>query len=104
MVEDFIYLKKYSDMIFDTISQKVKDNTKFPLVKLGEFTYSNIKENGTEIMTTGATHNNNSMFFIVAFKHGLLDNLNVNKKAFNREIDYVADYLIEYIRNNYKHK
>ena len=99
----FTKLKLLSDYIFHYISNKVKKETKLPLVKTCEFIFFYDKDLKKENMRVDCTHNNYNISFIVAYEQETICDVDKHKKEFIKELKYVANFLVCYISNGYKH-
>jgi hypothetical protein len=99
----FVKLRTLSDHIFSLISSRVKKNTGYPLIKIGDFRYSYVENEKGEVLRIDSTHNGHKISFIVTYESDILLSVEKHKTEYLKEINYVSDFLISYIKNGYIH-
>jgi len=97
-------LKLYSDHIFSYISNRVKKETGTALVKSKDYSYFFIKEYDKDVLRIDSKHNNYPISFLVSFEKDVLLDIEKKQKEYFNELNYVADYIIDYVKRDYVHK
>jgi len=99
-----IKLEMMSDHISDYISKKVEKKTGYPLVKTGNYSYAYIKETDNDALFVPVTHNGKAIKYHVVFRKGMMIEVEKYKKEYMSQLNYVANYIIDYINNGYEHR
>lgn len=89
------------ELIFQYISNRIKDATGIGLLKQGEFRVGYVRESGVYLMRVECSHNNHELTFIVPLRPDIRVSDSIRPDRYH-EIEEVVRYLIEYISNGYK--